>query len=125
MLGFTDLMEQGLKKAGHDVKVVVNWQASVWEPPSPKSKLLHMDAFQTWEVVRSGNALLLDSSYGSAGDDSAVDQAVGMLANEGDPDTAPRTPLLEGWHWSVPPNWHEDPERAVIGPAVRVDRPNR
>jgi ketosteroid isomerase-like protein len=25
----------------------------VWEPPSPKSKLLHMDAFQTWEVVRS------------------------------------------------------------------------
>jgi len=35
------------------VKVVVNWQASVWEPPSPKSKLLHMDAFQTWEVVRS------------------------------------------------------------------------
>jgi len=36
-----------------DAKVVVNWQASVWEPPSPKSKLLHMDAFQTWEVVRS------------------------------------------------------------------------
>jgi ketosteroid isomerase-like protein len=36
-----------------DVKVVVNWQASVWEPPAPKSKLLHMDAYQTWEVVRS------------------------------------------------------------------------
>lgn len=35
----------------------------------------------TWEVVRSGNALLLDTSYGSAGDDSAVDQAVSMLAN--------------------------------------------
>jgi len=44
-----------------EVKVVVNWQASVWEPPSPKSKLLHMDAFQTWEVVRdagSGKALI-------------------------------------------------------------------
>ena len=38
----------------------------------------------TWEVVRSGNALLLDSSYGSAGDDSAVDQAVSMLANRSD-----------------------------------------
>jgi hypothetical protein len=35
-----------------DVKVVVNWAAHVWEPPSPKSIVLHMDAFQTWEVVR-------------------------------------------------------------------------
>ena len=35
-----------------DVKVVVNWAAHVWEPPAPKSIYLHMDAFQTWEVVR-------------------------------------------------------------------------
>jgi ketosteroid isomerase-like protein len=44
-----------------DVKVVVNWKASVWEPPAPKSITLHMDAFQTWEVVRdadSGKALI-------------------------------------------------------------------
>ena len=36
-------------------------QANVWEPPAPKSKLLHMDAFQTWEVVRdpaSGKAVI-------------------------------------------------------------------
>jgi ketosteroid isomerase-like protein len=44
-----------------EVKVVVNWKASVWEPPAPKSITLHMDAFQTWEVVRdpaSGKALI-------------------------------------------------------------------
>ena len=35
-----------------DVKVVVNWKASVWEPPAPKSITIHMDAYQTWEVVR-------------------------------------------------------------------------
>ena len=37
-----------------DVKVVVNWKASVWEPPKPTSITLHMDAYQTWEVVRDG-----------------------------------------------------------------------
>ena len=44
-----------------DVKVVVNWKASVWEPPAPRSITLHMDAFQTWEVVRdpsTGKALI-------------------------------------------------------------------
>jgi ketosteroid isomerase-like protein len=35
------------------VEVVVDWRASVWEPPSPNSKLLHMNWSQTWEVVRS------------------------------------------------------------------------
>ncbi len=44
-----------------DVKVVVNWKASVWEPPAPTSITLHMDAYQTWEVVRdpaTGKALI-------------------------------------------------------------------
>ena len=39
----------------------MNWAARVWEPPAPKSIYLHMDAFQTWEVVRdpaSGKALI-------------------------------------------------------------------
>jgi hypothetical protein len=36
-----------------DVKVVVNWQAKVWNPPEPNSKFLGFDAYQTWEVVRS------------------------------------------------------------------------
>jgi hypothetical protein len=35
-----------------DVKLVVNWQARVWNPPDAKSKWLGMDARQTW-IVRS------------------------------------------------------------------------
>jgi len=34
-----------------DVKVVVNWQARIWNPPAPKSQWLGFDAYQTWEVV--------------------------------------------------------------------------
>ena len=36
-----------------DVKVVVNWQAKVWNPPEAKSKWLGFDAYQTWVVRRS------------------------------------------------------------------------
>jgi hypothetical protein len=36
-----------------DVKLVVNWQAKVWNPPEAKSKWLGMDARQTWVVARS------------------------------------------------------------------------
>ena len=38
-----------------DVKLVVNWQAKVWNPPDAKSKWLGMDARQTW-VVRMSEA---------------------------------------------------------------------
>jgi ketosteroid isomerase-like protein len=34
-----------------DVKVVVNWQATIWNAPSPRSQWLGFDAYQTWEVV--------------------------------------------------------------------------
>ncbi|HEX6077557.1 MAG TPA: hypothetical protein VFZ32_20150, partial [Micromonosporaceae bacterium] len=34
-----------------DVKVVVNWQARIWNPPAPKSEWLGFDAYQTWVVV--------------------------------------------------------------------------
>lgn len=36
-----------------DVKVVVNWQASTWNPPAPKSERIILDAYQTWVLVRS------------------------------------------------------------------------
>jgi hypothetical protein len=35
------------------VKVVVKWEASVWNAPDAKSKRIVLDAYQTWEVVRS------------------------------------------------------------------------
>lgn len=34
-----------------EVTVVVNWQATIWNPPAPKSQWLGFDAYQTWEVV--------------------------------------------------------------------------
>ena len=34
-----------------DLKVVVNWQARIWNPPAPKNEWLGFDAYQTWEVV--------------------------------------------------------------------------
>jgi hypothetical protein len=36
-----------------DVKVVVNWEGSVWRPPAAKSERIVLDAFQTWVVARS------------------------------------------------------------------------
>lgn len=36
-----------------EAKVVVNWQAKVWNPPDAKSKWLGFDAYQTWQVRRA------------------------------------------------------------------------
>ncbi len=36
-----------------EVRVVVAWQASWWEPPAAKSKRTSMNATQTWTVRRS------------------------------------------------------------------------
>jgi hypothetical protein len=33
------------------LKVVVNWQARIWNPPAAKSLWLGFNAYQTWEVV--------------------------------------------------------------------------
>lgn len=38
-----------------NVKVVVKWEASVWNPPAPKSERIVLDAYQTWVVKRSSN----------------------------------------------------------------------
>jgi len=36
-----------------DVKLVVNWQAKIWDPPAPRSVWLGFNAAQTWVVERS------------------------------------------------------------------------
>jgi len=36
-----------------EVKLCVNWQLKIWDPPEPKSQWLGFDAYQTWVVVRS------------------------------------------------------------------------
>jgi len=36
-----------------DVDIVVQWEASVWNPPAAKSERIVLDAYQTWVVKRS------------------------------------------------------------------------
>ena len=36
-----------------EIKVIVKWEASRWNPPSPRSERIICDAYQTWEVTRS------------------------------------------------------------------------
>jgi ketosteroid isomerase-like protein len=36
-------------------RVLVNWQAKVWDPPEPRSRWVGFDAYQTWELeLRDG-----------------------------------------------------------------------
>jgi hypothetical protein len=44
------MIETGVQS---QVKVVVKWEASVWNPPAPYSDRIILDAYQTWEVKRS------------------------------------------------------------------------
>ena len=46
-----------------DVKLVVNWQAKVWNPPDAKSKWLGMDARQTWVVRLSDDGQPVIQKY--------------------------------------------------------------
>jgi hypothetical protein len=50
-----DMKDLEITVSGDDaaVKLCVNWQAKVWNPPAAKSAWLGFDAFQTWLVKRS------------------------------------------------------------------------
>jgi len=42
-----------------DVKVVVQWEASAWNPPARYSKRIKCDAYQTWKVaIEDGNIVI-------------------------------------------------------------------
>lgn len=41
------------------VKVVVQWEASVWNAPEATSKRIKCDAYQTWEVKITDNKILI------------------------------------------------------------------
>jgi ketosteroid isomerase-like protein len=36
-------------------RVLVNWQAKVWNPPEPQSRWVGFDAYQTWEIALDGD----------------------------------------------------------------------
>ena len=52
-----DIKSQNGNKATLDV--LVNWQASVWNPPNASSNRLAMDAVQTWDVVKKDSQILV------------------------------------------------------------------
>jgi hypothetical protein len=41
------------------VKVVVKWEASVWNSPEAYSKRITLDAFQTWDVKLVGGKVII------------------------------------------------------------------
>lgn len=49
------LKQVGVKVNGDqaNVDVVVNWQASVWNPPAASSARINCDAYQRWVVTRA------------------------------------------------------------------------
>lgn len=86
-----------------EVKLVVNWQAKVWDPPQPSSVWIGFDASQTWELQSSpadGSLKMtryivnsLDPMPGSPALPAPADASAGttdvvrryyQLANEGD-----------------------------------------
>jgi spermidine synthase len=46
-----------------EVRVVVNWQARIWDPPAPTSQWLGFDAYQTWRIVQDDTGKLKIASY--------------------------------------------------------------
>lgn len=44
-------------------KVVVQWEASVWNAPEAYSKRIKCDAFQTWEIVEGPEGQPLIAKY--------------------------------------------------------------
>ncbi len=45
------------------VKVVVQWEASVWNAPEANSKRIVLDAYQTWDVKLNSEDRLVVSKY--------------------------------------------------------------
>jgi len=45
------------------VKVVVQWEASVWNAPEANSKRIVLDAYQTWDVKINSEDRLVVSKY--------------------------------------------------------------
>lgn len=57
------LVESDIDGDHANVKVVVQWEASVWKAPAPNSERIKCDAYQTWEVTSDGNGGALVTKY--------------------------------------------------------------
>jgi len=57
------VVEPVIKTDTASVKVVVQWEASVWNAPEAKSKRINADAYQTWEVKLNGAGEVIITKY--------------------------------------------------------------
>ncbi|MFC1408273.1 nuclear transport factor 2 family protein [Streptacidiphilus sp. N1-12] len=54
-------VESDISDGSATVRVFVNWQAKIWNPPAEKSQWLGFDADQTWTVVAGPDGPLIRS----------------------------------------------------------------
>lgn len=56
-------VESDINGSSAIVKVIVHWEASVWNSPEAKSKRIMLDAYQTWEVKQLSDERIVITKY--------------------------------------------------------------
>lgn len=57
------LVEPIITESTAIVKVIVHWEASVWNSPDANSKRIMLDAYQTWEVKQLTDERIVITKY--------------------------------------------------------------
>ena len=56
-------VESNINGSSATVKVIVHWEASVWNSPEANSKRIMLDAYQTWEVKQLADERIVITKY--------------------------------------------------------------
>jgi hypothetical protein len=56
-------VESDINGSSAKVKVIVHWEASVWNSPEANSKRIMLDAYQTWEVKQLADERIVITKY--------------------------------------------------------------
>lgn len=56
-------VESDINGSSAIVKVIVHWEASVWNAPEANSKRIMLDAYQTWEVKQLTDERIVITKY--------------------------------------------------------------
>jgi hypothetical protein len=56
-------VESDINGSSAKVKVIVYWEASVWNSPEANSKRIMLDAYQTWEVKQLADERIVITKY--------------------------------------------------------------
>jgi hypothetical protein len=63
MVPTVKLVEPIITESTAVVKVIVHWEASVWNSPDANSKRITLDAYQTWEVKQLTDERIVITKY--------------------------------------------------------------